>query len=159
MAMLIAICTIIIPYLLLIIFRNKGYITDYNLSTKKERVYPFVSTGILNILVCALFSKVPLPWIFQNLFLANAVIPFVLLALNFKIKISIHTTGFGALLGFLISVSYRAQINLLILLLIVTIIAGIVGTARLALEAHKPSEIYLGYVIGWVTMTGIMIFW
>ena len=159
MALLISICTIIIPYLLLIIFRNKGYITDFNLSAKKERIYPFISAGILNILVFALFSKVPLPWIFQNLFLTNAVIPFLLLGLNFKTKISIHTTGFGALLGFLIGVSFRAQINLLILLLIATIISGIVGTARLIIEAHKPIEIYLGYIVGLITMAGIMILW
>jgi hypothetical protein len=158
MAMLITICTIIIPYLLLIIFKNKGYITDLKLSSQKERIYPLISAGILNILVFTLFSKTPLPWIFQNLFLANAVIPFFLLVLNFFTKTSIHTTGFGALIGFLIGISYRAQVNMVILLITGIIIAGIVGTARLSLDAHKPSEVYLGYLVGILTMTGIMIF-
>jgi len=45
---------------------------------------------------------------------------------------------------------YLLQTN--IVLLAITIIAGLVGTARLILSAHRPSEVYGGYFIGIVSM-------
>jgi len=46
--------------------------------------------------------------------------------------------------------SYEVQTN--IVLMIIMLAAGLVGTARLLLGAHKPDQIYGGYFIGMVSM-------
>ena len=54
----------------------------------------------------------------------------------------------GALTGILIGLSIRLNINLIPILLTTIIVSGLVCFARLALNAHKSSEVYIGYLLG-----------
>jgi membrane-associated phospholipid phosphatase len=42
------------------------------------------------------------------------------------------------------------EISMLHLLMAVIVVAGAVGTARLLLKAHEPSDVFGGYFIGFV---------
>ena len=41
-----------------------------------------------------------------------------------------------------------SHINLFLPLLLALLLGGIIGTARMVLQAHKPSEVWLGYLVG-----------
>ena len=61
--------------------------------------------------------------------------------------------GIGGLLGFLISISYLTKYDMTVFYIIVIVVAGLVGFARLKLEEHKPSQIYLGFLLGLFVQT------
>ncbi len=56
--------------------------------------------------------------------------------------------GIGSLIGFIVMMSIYYEINFNLILDVLVILSGFIGSARLALEVHKPFEILLGIVIG-----------
>jgi membrane-associated phospholipid phosphatase len=47
-----------------------------------------------------------------------------------------------------VSVAFLIRYDILPILLPLILIAGLIGTSRLILTAHKPSQIYSGFVLG-----------
>ena len=56
--------------------------------------------------------------------------------------------GIGGLLGVLISVSYLIKFDMTIFYILVIIVAGLIGFARLKLQEHQPYQLYLGFLLG-----------
>jgi len=163
--LLVFLSTFVIPAFAVLMMRLVGFISSFQMEDRKERIGPYIVTGMFYM------------WMFRNL-LANPDIPsaysiFVLgatigLFISFFInnfqKISAHAVGMGGLLGmvmictfssnisygdFLIYTSenvYRIGMNSL--LMVIILLAGVVGTSRLLLDAHNPQQLYGGYLVG-----------
>jgi len=82
----------------------------------------------------------------------------VLLLISFKWKISNHMAALGGLSGVFFAFSFRNGLNPVYALLTVVIIAGLVGTARLALNKHNIWQIIAGYLLGFVILYGVVYF-
>ncbi len=67
---------------------------------------------------------------------------------NIFVKVSMHTTAAGGMLGLVIVLMIISPVNMAVPLFIALLIAGLVGTARLLLGAHKRGDVWLGYLIG-----------
>ena len=81
----------------------------------------------------------------------------LLLSLRY-IKISIHMCALGSLLA-LLFMYYKDQIGFSPYLIPAWfIISGIVGTSRLILESHQPKEIYLGFLLGFISTFSFTLF-
>ena len=65
--------------------------------------------------------------------------------------------GIGGLLGFFIFVSYHYELNLILLISFLFIIAGFIAISRIKIKAHTLREIYLGFLIGLVSETIVYI--
>jgi membrane-associated phospholipid phosphatase len=50
------------------------------------------------------------------------------------------------------ALGFRYQIVFIQVVIPLILIAGVVGYARLKLEAHSQSQVYLGFVTGFLTM-------
>lgn len=70
------------------------------------------------------------------------------LLINLFWKISAHMVAIGGLCGMMIATSYRLQINLHPVLISLFIIAGLIAFSRLKLNAHDPSQVYFGFLLG-----------
>ncbi|RMG77634.1 MAG: hypothetical protein D6707_10885, partial [Bacteroidetes bacterium] len=75
---------------------------------------------------------------------------FLLIILNFKWKISMHTTAMGALIGLLFLISRIFMTNVFGLMIIVIMAGGLVGYARLYSKQHSEGEVYAGFLVGFV---------
>jgi membrane-associated phospholipid phosphatase len=75
---------------------------------------------------------------------------FFLSLATLKYNISLHAAGSGGLFGFLLAITLRLGLFSPISLYGSVILAGLAGTARLKENAHKPAEIYLGYLAGFI---------
>ena len=73
---------------------------------------------------------------------------FVALFINIFSKISLHAIGVGSLVALLFVLVRISTYDMRLLLLAAVLVAGIVGTARLILQAHDIREIYSGYLVG-----------
>jgi membrane-associated phospholipid phosphatase len=67
---------------------------------------------------------------------------------NFRWKISIHMVGIGGITGMLLGLSSLFLLDLRVPIIISILIAGILGSARLRMGAHQPSQVYVGYLVG-----------
>lgn len=78
--------------------------------------------------------------------------------INMKFKISAHAVGIGGLIGSLMMVSYVLKYNAVPEIAILFLLAGVIATCRLYLEAHKPSQIYWGFALGFISQIAVFTF-
>jgi len=73
----------------------------------------------------------------------------LLTGITFFWKMSAHMTGIGGLLAVLgVLGIYFPSLNLAYLLVATLLVGGLVASARLYLDAHRPAEVYVGLLVG-----------
>lgn len=149
--------TIILPMVVFYYFYRQKIIESFHMHTAKERSLPFFTTLVFHLSTYYLFTKVPMPNLFQNLVLGSVISVLAVLIINFKWKISIHMLGMGGIVGTIIGLVLRYQINAVELVMALVILSGVVGYARLRLNAHTPMQVYVGFVLGTLILTGSVV--
>lgn len=76
---------------------------------------------------------------------------FVAWMLSFRWKVSIHMIGIGGLTGMLFGLSKILNADLLTIIIITILFSGLLGTSRIILGAHSPKQVYVGFLIGFLT--------
>jgi hypothetical protein len=94
--------------------------------------------------------KLRLPRVFFILTLGAAAAIAISVIINMKWKISIHMVGIGGLVGTFFGLSAFLLVDLRMTIIFFILIAGLLGAARLKLGAHKPSQIYVGFLAGFL---------
>ncbi len=154
------ILTVIIPIISYLILRNLGLVTNIYMPDIRERKYPLYINILLLFLI--LYKVIPnnyiaeLYYFFLGLIAASMT---ALLLLFLNLKCSMHLMGMGSLLMFLISLSIHFEVNITIALSILTLLTGLVASARLYLEAHSKAELFIGFCIGMITQLLTVKFW
>jgi len=133
--------------------KSLGFVNSLELKTREERFIPFVATMIFYVWSYFVFKRSDLNEIFSDVLLAGLI--GIILAFLYTIffrKISLHTIGAGLAFAIILQTVPLAYINATPILLAATLIAGLIGTARLILNAHTNREVYYGYAIGILCM-------
>ncbi len=149
--------TLILPIAIFYYFYRKKIITSFHMHTAKERSLPFLTTLIFHLSTYYLFTKVPMPDLFQNIVLGGAISVVFALLINIKWKISIHMLGMGGIVGTIIGLILRYQVDAVLLVMVLVLLSGIVGYARLLLNAHTPRQVYAGFVLGTLLLIGAVV--
>ena len=144
--------TYVFPLVLLFMLRYFKMIHSYHMVTIEERKFP----TLLFISISFIFGN----WVLKTtvvdllaLFYFGYMLclTFTYLFYYINLKISLHTAAIGGLLGFFLFFSYHYSLNLILLLAVLFVLSGIIASARLKLQAHKLSEIVVGYFLGILT--------
>jgi len=142
--------TFFVPVFLTFLMWRLGFVKSLRLESKMERIIPI---GISIFIYAGLFAKFRLldynPVLASTL-LSATVLLIVIMIINMQWKVSIHSLGIAGLLGIMVSNIDLFSYQLYLPLVIVTLVAGWVGSARLIIGAHLKHEVYLGYLIGFV---------
>jgi membrane-associated phospholipid phosphatase len=147
--------TLLIPAagVLLLFKLNKIYSIELNQRT--ERTVPLLIASA-SYMALLFFMKQPnIPPVFLYIVYSATFALLAGLLINMVYKISLHTLGWSALATTLIIISLRMGVSLLLLISIAVILSGFVGYARLKENAHNPAQVYLGYIVGVLIVTGI----
>lgn len=140
--------TIVLPIINTYFLIKSGLIKTLSVNTIRERRLVCL-LAIVYYVICYYFLKqIPLPPVLYLIFLGAILSVFFAFLINFSWKISVHMIGIGGLVGTLIGLSLRFMENLQLVVILLIFCAGIVGFARLKLDAHKPSQVYGGFFIG-----------
>lgn len=140
--------TVIGPVVVSYFLLKKGTIQSMDMQTKEERLIPFLATAVFFIFSCFLLYKFPLPRIFFLIILGATISIVFAFFINISWKISTHMIGIGGVMGVLLGMSQRMLIDLRMPIIIGFLLAGLLGSARLKLEAHSPLQIYTGFLVG-----------
>ena len=144
--------TYIIPVILLGLMKKVKLIDDYHLKTIAERKFPVLFFIMLSFLLGRALLGIHIVDLLAFSFFGVAfALSFTYLLFNLKIKTSLHMLGIGGIVGFIMVMSYEYQLNFNALLAGLFMVAGSIGVARLALNAHRPKEIYIGFLIGLIS--------
>ena len=142
--------TIFIPLSFNSFYLYKGIIHSFQMETKRERLIPLTTQLILFYIAYFLFKKFQVPLLLRCYILTGVLTNFIILLFTFKIKISVHLTGLGALTGIILSLCLKYSIPVVYLMLLF-LVSGLTAFARLKLQAHNPSQVYFGYITGMLT--------
>ena len=149
--------TIILPIGVFYYFYRAKLIETIHMHTAKERSLPFLTTVVFHMSTFYLFSKAPMPDLFPNLILGAALSVSTAFVINLKWKVSIHMLGMGGIVGTIIGLILRYQVDAIQLVMALVILSGVVGYSRLRLDAHTPLQVYVGFVLGTLIMTGSVV--
>lgn len=149
--------TIILPIGVFYYFYRAKLIDSLHMHTAKERSLPFLTVMVFQLSTFYLFSKAPLPSLFANLILGAALSVTVAFFINLKWKVSIHMLGMGGIVGTIIGLTLRYQVDAIQLVMALVILSGVVGYSRLRLDAHTPLQVYVGFILGTLILTGTVV--
>ncbi|MFZ4400237.1 MAG: hypothetical protein ACOYO1_09400 [Bacteroidales bacterium] len=149
--------TFILPAILTFVLYKRGIITSLHLEKREERTLPFLFTIIFYYGTYFILKNAGIPPIYLIILLASTLMIIFAFFINLKFKISIHTLAIGAITGIIIGISCRFGLDLLFAIFLLIIIGGLIGFSRLALNAHRPLEVYIGYLLGLGYMLGLLL--
>jgi len=154
----IGITTIFFPLLSVLLMKGLGFIKSIHMYDPKDRIIPLITTMIFYFWASHVFQNIPkVPLVMKVLMLGAFWNVIVLFMVSIFFKISMHATAAGSMIGIIIVHMMISPINMKIPLFIAIAVAGLMGTARLLLNAHKQSEVWLGYALG--ILVQIAAFW
>jgi hypothetical protein len=148
---LVFITTGALPVLTAIFLLQKGMIRSLEMETITERRIPFISTAVFYLICFYLLQQLPVPRLLSLMVLGATITIFVAWILSFRWKVSIHMIGIGGLIGMLFGLSQILNADLLTIVIVTILFSGLLGTARLILGAHTPKQVYVGFLIGFLT--------
>ncbi len=136
--------------LLLLIWWNK--VSDIMVGSRSERSVPYLINALCLAALYFNFRKLGLADFITGSVLGAMISVMVAYVINMKWKISAHGIGMGGALGMVLALSAEFTRPFMIPLLIVIVLAGLVGSSRLFLQAHTPGQLYAGYVVGLLSL-------
>lgn len=149
---IIAMNMVVLPSMLFVFFKHRGIITSYHMMNANERLMPFIVALVFHASTYYLFLELNLPDLLPKMVLGGAISIVLVLLINLKWKISIHMLGMGGLVGLLIGLVFRNQVSILPVIILFIFLSGLVGFARLRLNAHSPKQVYAGFTLGVAVM-------
>jgi hypothetical protein len=119
---------------------------------RSERIRPFVLIAIIYGFVTYLFFVKSRISVDDNLFKLLIIIDllvFTAALITLFYKVSIHSLGVAGILGILLPMNSVAENNsLFIPTLVLLVVAGLVMSSRLQLNAHTPRQVLVGALTG-----------
>jgi len=140
--------TYVFPGVLMVILYLLGGIADLEIKIRHERNWPLIISAFTYYAVYRILSTWPLAPQFIGFFAGMSISVFLALILNRWIKISIHMIGAGGLVGLTLALNTLFGVSSQWPLIGSILLAGLIGSSRLYLGAHKAFEVYLGFSVG-----------
>lgn len=140
--------TFILPLLIAVLLLNRKMINSLEMETQQERIIPYSFAIAFYIFTLYMLKQAPIPPLIFKFIIGATLSIITAFIVNIKWKISAHMIGIGGLFGVLLCVSLLIGIYITPYLIIALLIAGLVGSSRLILKAHSPSQIYVGFAVG-----------
>lgn len=147
--LLIFVTTFALPAVNFLMLRLTGSITDLSMPHRHQRILPFIFISAIYVFVTVMFYwKFPIPNLLRLMMIICAMVVCATIVTVFY-KLSIHSLALWGAVGMMLPMNKVSEVNgLLIPTAIMIVIAGLVMSARLALNAHTPREILVGSVTG-----------
>jgi hypothetical protein len=147
---LVIICTLVLPLTIFSFLYFRKFPDKLLLTEKKDRILPLIFTSVLYYLAFYLLRQMGAPYIVQIFLFSASFSVFITLLISFFWKISAHTIGIGGVCALVVVLLIVYRIDVMLYLMITILLSGIIGFARLSLNEHTPSQIYFGFIVGFM---------
>lgn len=148
--------TVILPQLLISLYRHHQQWTLIELGQRERRMVPYV-ISIISYFVCVyIMESMHIPHFMASILIVALMIQIFCSIINVWWKISTHTAAIGGLAGGISAFSVVFGFNPVFWLCVVIIVAGMLGTSRMILRQHSLSQVVVGFLVGCVTGFAIL---
>lgn len=153
------ITTFVIPICCIAVLRFSAYIPSFSMRRRQDRIVPFLFVSVFyGITTYMFYAKMQLNQVLVVIMLAITAVTFFLALVTIFWKISIHSAGMMGMVGFLAGIMIKYPlVNLLWPLVLSVVVAGLVMSARLYLNEHRPKEVFVGGLVGFVFCGGAVL--
>jgi hypothetical protein len=150
--------TFVLAALLILIYLKTGIVQSLEMKSRGERALPLITMAGIYYLTYYLLKQGPGPMLFNFFMLGSTVLVLISLLINYMTKISIHMVAAGGIFGTIAGLAISFHYDLQMLLFLLAFAAGLTGFARLKLKAHTEAQVYTGFLLGVLVMTGLFLF-
>lgn len=147
--------TFLMPVLNLLILLKLNYVSSVEIKDRKERMFPLIASSLCYFGLFYMLYDFSI-WPTIKLFVLGGAISILVAAIvNYWWQISAHMIGIGGLLGVLIALCVYMQLPILVVISLAVLVSGLIGFARLFLNAHSPQQVYVGFFVGFSIQFGL----
>ena len=140
--------TVLIPSILIHLYRQYHGLTLFQLGHREKRMIPYVISILCYSLCLYIMDWLHLPHLLTAILTAALVIQILCAIINVWWKISTHTAAIGGVTGSLIGFSFLFSFNPMWWLCLVILLSGLVGSSRIILRQHSLSQVSMVYFLG-----------
>lgn len=150
--------TCILPLILLSVMRHFKLVTDLHVEVREQRLIPYLFTALCYVGAAYYLYYCHAPQWFVVFPVGMAVTVLVMTLINLEWKISAHMAGIGGIVALIYEIHVQAlsAFDLLWLLCLAIIVAGALGSARVALKRHDLWQVLAGAVVGFGCVSLVM---
>jgi len=138
---------ILIPLILVKIMKGYNIIESEKMVKREERQLVYTVIAALYLLNYTMLTNLNVPDALRSTVLGVMFTLIGLALINKFYKISAHMAGAGGLIGMIIHYLLDGQTGLLFLLIVI-VLAGIIASSRLYLNAHNNGQLVSGLLLG-----------
>ena len=150
--------TFAIPALSAFMMNRAGAIGSLEMKERSDRLIPQLFTAAMYLVVFFMLGNRGLPDFIRLFILGSVVAQVVATGITLYWKISLHLIGLGGLCGGMLAGMLIENHSALWPLVLAFLISGLVASARLQLEVHNRSQLYIGYLTGFVILFSAIFF-
>lgn len=145
--------TFVLPSIIIFILLKFGKIKTLEMHSRQERVLPMIIIAGAFFGTYYLLKQTSVTGLMALFMVGATMLVLVALMINYITKISLHMTAWGGMFGTFLGLAISFHYDLTSILFLIVFVIGIIGTARLKLDAHTPAQVYSGFLLG----TGVMV--
>lgn len=142
--------TILLPTLLIHLYRRYQGWSLIELGAKERRVVPYVISILCYFSCLYIMEQMHTPYFMRSIVVSALIIQIGCALINVWWKISTHTAAIGGVAGALFVFSEVFRFNPTWWFCLVLIIAGILGSSRMILRQHTLAQVVGGFFLGLV---------
>jgi membrane-associated phospholipid phosphatase len=153
--------TFALPAYIIYSLKRWGIISSLKLENLKDRRLPYLITAVIyTALGYFLYSKNSMLFPCGFVLWSISAVIFCVGIISLWWQISAHAAGIGGMIGALAGILVQfGETNLFYPFLLLIILAGYLIAARLALNAHTPTQVGAGFVLGFsLSLSAIFFF-
>ena len=140
--------TILLPTLLIHLYRRYQGWSLIELGAKERRVVPYVISILCYFSCLYIMEQMHTPYFMRSIVVSALIIQIGCALINVWWKVSTHTAAIGGVAGALFIFSEVFRFNPTWWFCLVLIIAGILGSSRIILRPHTLAQVVVGFVLG-----------
>ncbi|MGA0257084.1 MAG: phosphatase PAP2 family protein [Saprospiraceae bacterium] len=166
--------SVAIPMVAILLMYSTGLVKSLEMKERTDRIGPLMCTSIAYLwLFLNIRTHNAMPAVFSAFVLGAIIALFVAFFINNFSKISLHAVALGGFFfaflhlvysygrpytSLLLSDNMILSVHNLLMLAILTIVIGAVLSSRLYLKAHRPEDVFGGFIVGLISQLAAFMF-
>lgn len=142
--------TFVMPALILLLLKKIKVIKSITMERREDRFIPLFVMVIFLYITSRFFDGIITLGLYNFYLICNMLLCVIVFWINLWWKISMHGIGWGAFTATLMIMTTISSDIYLPYFILSILVSGIVGSSRLYLKSHNTSQIYTGFVVGFI---------
>ncbi|MBR0048353.1 MAG: hypothetical protein IJP74_03405 [Prevotella sp.] len=151
--------TILLPTILIHLYRRYQGWSPIQLSARERRIIPYLISILSYLCLAYIMHHMHMPHLMAAIVVAALLVQVACAIINVWWKISTHMAAIGGLVGALLVFSQIFIFNPIYPLCLILIVAGLLGSSRIILRQHTLPQVVGGFLIGTLcTAVGVLFY-